>query len=252
MTILGAHEDGVVRGLIDQGRLAVAFQPIVALPSLKVHAYEVLGRVLGVDGVLTGPTELLEIAHHEGTNALLDRAFQELTIAAARLHDPARDLRYFVNIDTCSIGSPSFDSEFLARAITRAGLSPDHFSIELTERGPELSGPVVERAAARYREQGFEIVLDDLGAGYASLGALVRLRPHCIKLDMELVRRLDADPMRRHLIASLSQFGRTCGIAVIAEGIETAPELEALMSAGIELGQGYLLGRPAPTPLEPG
>ncbi|HVK64812.1 MAG TPA: EAL domain-containing protein, partial [Polyangium sp.] len=109
-----------------------------------------------------------------------------------------------------------------------------------------LDSDRLERIVRHYASQGFRIALDDVGAGYASLTALVRVRPHFLKLDKAIVRHLAGDPLRAHLVRSLADFGRRAGIQVIAEGIEDEHDLQALLACGVELGQGYLLARPAP------
>ena len=96
----------------------------------------------------------------------------------------------------------------------------------------------------RYEAQGFLVALDDLGAGHASLNRLVELRPHVAKLDKALIRSIDQDPYRLALVRSLVQFSEEVGTVLIAEGIESERELEALQKLGVPLGQGYLLGRP--------
>jgi EAL domain-containing protein (putative c-di-GMP-specific phosphodiesterase class I) len=86
--------------------------------------------------------------------------------------------------------------------------------------------------------------VDDAGAGYASLQHILQLQPDLIKLDMGLTRNVDFDPARRALAAALVAFARDTGSQIIAEGVETTCELEALRSIGVEKAQGYFLGRP--------
>ena len=118
--------------------------------------------------------------------------------------------------------------------------------IELGERDPLLDAARLARLVPRYAQQGFSIALDDLGAGHASLNRLVELRPDVAKLDMQLVRGIDADPYRLALLKSLVRFADEVGMHLVAEGIETLAELEAVRRQGVAFGQGYLLGRPRP------
>ncbi len=99
-------------------------------------------------------------------------------------------------------------------------------------------------AGSSPREQGFSIALDDLGAGHSSLNRLVELRSDVAKLDMKLIRGIDQDPFRLALLKSLVRFGEEVGMVLVAEGIETPAELEAVRRQGVAFGQGYLLGRP--------
>jgi EAL domain-containing protein (putative c-di-GMP-specific phosphodiesterase class I) len=100
----------------------------------------------------------------------------------------------------------------------------------------------------RFRARGFRIAVDDAGAGYAGLQHILSLRPDVIKLDIALTRNVDTDPARRALSACLARFADEIGAEVIAEGIETAAELDTLQSLGIRWGQGFYLGRPALLP----
>jgi EAL domain-containing protein (putative c-di-GMP-specific phosphodiesterase class I) len=86
--------------------------------------------------------------------------------------------------------------------------------------------------------------VDDAGAGYSSLQHIVQIKPDVIKLDIGLIRGVDADPSRRALISALLFFARETGAGIIAEGIETEAEAEHLLALGINKGQGYLLSRP--------
>jgi hypothetical protein len=88
-------------------------------------------------------------------------------------------------------------------------------------------------------------MIDDAGAGFASLRHVLGLHPDVIKLDLSLTRTIDSDPVRRALAASLVAFAREIGATIVAEGIETRAELEALRALGVTHGQGYYLARPA-------
>jgi EAL domain-containing protein (putative c-di-GMP-specific phosphodiesterase class I) len=90
------------------------------------------------------------------------------------------------------------------------------------------------------------LAVDDAGAGYAGLHHILELRPHFVKLDISLVRNIDSDPARQAMVSSMTRFARSVRCALIAEGIETESELEALKLLKVEYGQGYFLGRPAP------
>jgi EAL domain-containing protein (putative c-di-GMP-specific phosphodiesterase class I) len=90
------------------------------------------------------------------------------------------------------------------------------------------------------------LAVDDAGAGYAGLHHILELRPHFVKLDISLVRNIDSDPARQAMVSSMTRFASSVRCALIAEGIETESELEALKLLKVEYGQGYFLARPAP------
>jgi len=103
-------------------------------------------------------------------------------------------------------------------------------------------------ATERLRAAGAQIAVDDAGAGYASFRHILKLRPAMIKLDLEIVRDVDSDPVRRALTRSLVSFAAEADAVLVAEGIETEAELTVLRRLGVGFGQGYLLARPGPLP----
>jgi EAL domain-containing protein (putative c-di-GMP-specific phosphodiesterase class I) len=115
--------------------------------------------------------------------------------------------------------------------------------LEITERtglDPSL-GP---SRVAMLRRLGYRIAVDDLGAGYAALGALATLEPEIVKLDMSLVRDLDRHANKRRIVAAIASLCRELGGRVVAEGVETPAERTAVIDCGIELIQGYLFSKP--------
>jgi EAL domain-containing protein (putative c-di-GMP-specific phosphodiesterase class I) len=121
----------------------------------------------------------------------------------------------------------------------------DRLIFEFTEN-EEMADPAhVGRIVDSYRLMGFGTALDDFGAGYAGLNLLARFRPDIIKLDMDLVRDLDASLPKRIIIDSVVKMCAQLGVGVIAEGIETQAELDALRALGVRFIQGFLFAKPA-------
>ena len=102
----------------------------------------------------------------------------------------------------------------------------------------------MKRIVAEYRRQGFLTALDDFGAGYAGLSLLANFRPDLIKIDMDLLRGIDADAGRGAIVAGLVAIARGLGVTVLAEGVETRGEFDALRDLGIALFQGYHFAKP--------
>jgi len=116
--------------------------------------------------------------------------------------------------------------------------------LEITERASMEDISNVRSRVRRLKDLGFRIAVDDLGAGYAGLSTFAALEPDVVKLDMSLVRSVDAEPIRRRLIRSMVSVCQESGILVVAEGIETEAERATLVELGCDLLQGFLLGRP--------
>jgi EAL domain-containing protein (putative c-di-GMP-specific phosphodiesterase class I) len=117
--------------------------------------------------------------------------------------------------------------------------------LELTERAAIDGISDIAARIARLREMGFRIAVDDIGAGYSGLNSFATVQPDFVKLDITLVRGLDTDPVRRRLVRLLAELCGDLGIFVVAEGVETTAERDALIELGIDLLQGYLFARPA-------
>jgi EAL domain-containing protein (putative c-di-GMP-specific phosphodiesterase class I) len=130
-------------------------------------------------------------------------------------------------------------------AAKRVGMPPERLMFEVTEAEQVADPAHLKSTFDHYRQRGFTTAIDDFGAGYAGLNLLVGFQPHVIKLDMELTRGIDADPVRQAIVGGILQVTRQLGIRVVAEGIETAAEHAVLAAAGIRYMQGYLFARPA-------
>ncbi|HEY1585863.1 MAG TPA: EAL domain-containing protein, partial [Polyangia bacterium] len=118
--------------------------------------------------------------------------------------------------------------------------------LEVTERAGIDAIPELAHRLSRLRGLGYRVAIDDLGEGYAGLTSLARVAPEFVKLDMSLVRGIDASPAQQKIVASTMQLCRALGSEIIAEGVETAAERDALVTIGLDLLQGYLIARPAP------
>jgi EAL domain-containing protein (putative c-di-GMP-specific phosphodiesterase class I) len=118
--------------------------------------------------------------------------------------------------------------------------------LEITERASLHHIRDVQSRIARLREMGFRIAVDDLGAGYAGLTSFAQLEPEVVKLDMSLVRNVHAQPTKQTLVRTMISMCHELGMKVVAEGIETPEERDAILEAGCDLMQGYLFARPGP------
>jgi EAL domain-containing protein (putative c-di-GMP-specific phosphodiesterase class I) len=118
--------------------------------------------------------------------------------------------------------------------------------IEVTEEALVHNDEQLNTALAPLRERGAQMAVDDMGAGYSGLGQIMAVHPSYLKLDRSLISGIDTDPDRGALVTALLGYAQQTGGHLVAEGVETAAELETLRVLGVELVQGYLLGRPGP------
>ena len=126
----------------------------------------------------------------------------------------------------------------------------DRVVLEITERGRLQSIYGWEESLQQAKEMGFAIAVDDLGSGYSSLSVLADLQPRFIKVDMSIVRGVDASRRKQRLVSMLCRFAEATGAQLVAEGVETDDEAHALLEAGTHLMQGYRFGRPSLDPVE--
>ena len=213
--------------------ITVALQPIIDLEADKVVGYEALARFPSTPAL--SPQVWFADAEAAGMGPRLEWA------AARAALSHLKDLPdgVFLAINT----SPAVAIDRCLRESMR-GLPHDRIVLEVTEHAPVDDYDDFERRLDRRRDDGVRLAVDDVGAGFASLRHILRLRPSLIKLDNSLVRGIDRDPLRQSLARSLVEFGRSLEAGVLAEGIETAEELEQVTELGIRYGQGFLLGRP--------
>ena len=224
----------IVAAAARRDTLQMVLQPIVRIDTREPVGYEALAR-FRMDPQRP-PNEWFTEAWSLGLGVHLEIA--ALRSALSLL--PRIPSGYLsVNLSPATMLSPLF-----RQAIS--SLPPDRLVLELTEHVPVSEyGPLAD-AIADLRDRGIRIAVDDAGAGYASLRHLIRLEPDVIKLDITLVRGIDENPLLRTIASALIGFGNESGAAVVAEGIETTGELEALREAGASYGQGFLFARPQP------
>lgn len=122
----------------------------------------------------------------------------------------------------------------------------DRLVLEITEHTQVSDYGVLSEVLAPLRAAGLRIAVDDVGAGFASMRHVLVLAPELIKLDLSLVRGISHDVRRQSLAAALLTFAADLGASVVAEGVETAGELDCLRELGVHFGQGFHLGRPEP------
>jgi len=215
-------------------RLWMAFQPIVDVAAHRMFAYEALVRT--DEESLQRADVLIATAERLGRIPDLGRAVRAAVRQAAG--DVPEDLLIFVNVHGLELA----DEDLFGPDCALAAIAP-RIVLELTERVSvdAAAGPA---QVARLRALGYRIAVDDLGAGYAALGALATLEPEIVKLDMSLVRDLDRHPTKRRVVGAIATLCRELGSRVVAEGVETEAEFRTLRDLGIELIQGFLLARP--------
>jgi EAL domain-containing protein (putative c-di-GMP-specific phosphodiesterase class I)/ActR/RegA family two-component response regulator len=215
--------------------LWIAYQPIVRFEAKEVYGYEALMRT--TEPTLPHPGAVLDAAERLGRLRELGRAVRDK--AAEGFANAPAGATLFVNLHTLDLS----DDGLLAVTAPLTKIA-SRVVLEITERAALDEVKDARARVAALRAIGFRIAIDDLGAGYAGLTSFAQLQPEVVKLDMSLVRDVHKEPTKRKLIHSMTQLCREMGMLVVAEGIETQDERDALSGLGCQLLQGYLFARP--------
>lgn len=229
--------------LIESGAFSSHFQPIFSAHDGRVYACEALARV-DPNFSPNGPAPVFAAAREHGMVAPLDRLCCRTALHCAALQGmAAREERLFLNI--CPQTLMAQNGWSVAELVDAAGLSRAQIVIELTEEDAVSDYELFALAVAFYREQGFQIAIDDFGVGYGGLKMLAVIEPDFVKIDRHFIRDIECAVVRRNLVDSIATACHRLGIKVIAEGVETPNESEVLVGMGIEFLQGFGLARPA-------
>jgi len=227
--------------LLIKEEIRIVFQPIVNLKTLEVMGYEALTR--GPEGTeYENPYFLFDIAREVGLVFELDRICRKKALLQATQLDT--NTKLFINCLPNTIHDPEFKGNYLKEFLADVKRIPANVVMEISEREAINDYGVFREAMEYYSDLGFSIAIDDTGAGYSSLEAIVELKPHFLKLDISMVRGIGDNLLKQAMTKAMVSFAGNMNVQIIAEGIETKEELETLKNMGIPLGQGFLLGRP--------
>lgn len=226
-----------IDSILERGSIAMVYQPIFELHGRSIVGYEALAR-FGVE-----PRRPPNLWFDDAASVGLRRELELTALSSALAGLPKLPADAFL----CINASPStvVSSELIGAL---AGQPLDRIVLEVTEQ--EAIGSYEEFSAAiePLRRAGLRLAIDDVGAGFASLTHIVRLVPDVLKLDRALTADISASSHVRALAAALTSFALEIRSVVLAEGIETEQQLSLLGALGVSLGQGFLLGHPAPLP----
>ncbi len=239
--------EGDLRRALAEGQMAVAYQPLYDLASARVTGFEALARWNHPElGVIT-PSTFIEIAEDAGlivslTDFVLRSACRQLkdwqqrdaSFAALNMH---------VNLSGNDVAHPNMVARVTA-ALVDARLEPQHLTLELTENILMARLEAAMPALTELRRLGVGLSIDDFGTGYSSLRHLSSLPVGSLKIDRAFVCGLERGSNDVAVVRAIIQLGNSLGKSIIAEGIETAAQLEQLREMGCASGQGFHMSRP--------
>jgi len=216
---------------------SMVYQPIVNCRTGRVFAYESLVRCQ--HELLRNPLVLLSTAEKSGRLRQLTRILRKQSVA--NFSDVGNHILLFINVHP-----EDFEDPQLLEIEPHIHQFADRIVFEITERAAISDFERFRSHLQILRNAKIRIAIDDLGSGYAALNAAVELRPEFLKLDMNLIRGIDANNIRQNLIKKIVDFANESGSRIIAEGVETAEEYQTVVQLGCHFVQGYYCAKPAP------
>ena len=235
-----------LRRAIVRAELEPYFQPIVRLSDLGVVGYEALVRWRHPERGVLLPAEFLGVAEESGLAEQIDwQMFERVCAIAPAL--TAQGGFVSVNLTARHFRLSELDRELFA-ILDRNGVLPSRIRIEVTERALLENPAQVKQILVNLRKRGVSVALDDFGTGYSSLSYLHQYPLQALKIDRSFVAELRPreDASSTAVVRAILALAGSLGMQVIAEGIETPTQQEALEALGCEFGQGFLFGRPQP------
>ncbi|MDX1443302.1 MAG: EAL domain-containing protein [Gammaproteobacteria bacterium] len=235
---------------LDNGGLEVHLQPILAAADGRsVYAHECLLRSRDEEGGLVGAPRIFAAAEAADLMFQLDRAAR---LAAIRsVAERAPEGKVFINFNPTSVYDPAFCLQSTLKAARDSGLSLDRFVFEIVESEEIADVDRLRSILDVYRRAGCGVALDDLGAGFSSLGLLASLRPDYVKFDRQLVHGVADDDFKQVMLRKLLELASDLQIITIGEGVEREADWHFLRDAGVDLVQGFHFARPALEPFVP-
>jgi len=243
--------EGELRRAIEKGEIKVHYQPEFDLTTNRIVRFEALARWVHPKLGPISPLTFIPVAEESGLiiplgALVMEKACNDAMTWQRRANRP---IQVAVNVSSVQFARDTFLEE-VEEVLHRTGLRPSLLQLELTESAT-LTG--VERAADLIRRltgRGISTAMDDFGTGYSCLSYLPRLAFDALKLDRSFVTELVVRTETRAFVQSILSMAHNLHMKVIVEGIETQEQLELMKALGTNEGQGYLLGRPTPNPME--
>ncbi|MHB8342322.1 MAG: putative bifunctional diguanylate cyclase/phosphodiesterase [Mycobacteriales bacterium] len=237
-----------LRRALERGEIEVFYQPIVATDTLRVTGAEALVRWVHPERGLLGPAHFIHLAEETGLVLPLGRHVLEVACAQARQWSDRFSVPFgmSINLSARQFQDPGLVDD-IRDSLEAAGLDPGQLCLEITESVAVADLDRTLAILSELKALGVRLAIDDFGTGYSSLKYLKRFPLDIIKIDQAFVADLATDPTDAAIVSAVMSLARAVGMTTIAEGVETAEQLDRLRELGCPLVQGFYLSRPVPS-----
>ena len=234
-----------LRSALENKRIEVHFQPLVRISDGSVVGAEALARIRTPEGELLQPVEFIDVAEDSGLIA--DLGSQVLALAFQRVSrwskNANRPFSMAVNVSARQLADPTFPT-LVGEALEKNNLEPQQVALEFTESALIAANPVTEQVLGELTELGIRMGLDDFGTGFSSMTYLKRFPINFLKIDRTFVAGLDSNDDDTAIVTGTVALAHSLGLQVVAEGVETEPQLQQLQKLQCDLAQGFHFSEP--------
>ena len=227
--------------IIDEKEIYPVYQPIVSLKNGKILGYEALSRISRKECTFN-IEEMFDYAKEMQCLWKLEYICRKK--ALKEIKDVIGRKKLFLNVDPNILYDERFQAGMTLSYLKRYNIAPENIIFEICERTNINTLEPFQNVVKHYKQQNYQIAIDDFGKGYADYNRIFFLHPMYVKLDISLIQNINSDSVKCALVEGLVKFCHSENISLIAEGIETEEELRQLVRLGVDYGQGYFLGRP--------
>ena len=236
----------LLNSILKTKNIICVFQPIFNVAKNQILGYEALSRG-PVGSALYRPDVLFSVAAQHGLLSELELLCRE--VAIQRFADLKLQGKLFINISPMVILESKHPQGETKKLVEQAGLTCQQVVIELSEKYPATSDELLRDALKKYREYGFNVAIDDLGAGFSGLKQWSEFRPDIVKIDRYFIEDCHKNSFKRKFLKAIFDLALSANADVIAEGIECEAEFELLCQLGMVYAQGFYLAKPAVIPV---
>ncbi|WP_366248692.1 EAL domain-containing protein [Terribacillus aidingensis] len=228
--------------IIHKGAFQSFLQPIVSMKNEEIFGFE---HLLRADKREASPAALFNFAAEAGLTSMLDQRARKTAVRKRAQEAIPVGVKSFINFLPSTIYNPDFCLRQTFHTVEQYGVDPKDLVFEVVETEKLDDVARLKRIFKRYKQEGMMVALDDVGAGYSTLELLKELEPDFVKIDRAYISYCDSDTQKQEFLYKVMDVARLLGTEVLAEGIERQEELSFCKQIGMDLAQGYFIGKPS-------